>query len=456
MSSSTAYYTHLHDRDVQSNDGTEHKDEDQWSGDDQDSEDGGPRKRKSAKTSGPSGPMSVSCELCKNRKVKCDRGHPQCGWCVRNGQICEYKERRKPGLRAGYGRALEARLDKLEGVLETHQHILQRLTASEIEVGAAANGPVSTNVRSNQDLTTRSLPQYTGLAGMCSTPGSDARVSDGTPQLSNEMSQQQASNFLRHASQSSLSGPRFRSGNVYAPSDPPVQSPSLNIARAPEAYSVKHNSIPSTVFYDADLPPYDLLYALTELFFQHINTWCPILYRRTTLDTLFGPTPLEEADCILLHAIVATTLRFSIDPRLNEALRERYYNTSKQKVLLYGLENSSVKALQALVSDTSSRFSYRCSECQMDQDCSVRAAHRAFKTNPSASMHQLRSDAGSFSSGHHWQLERPSRLERISTNYKERCAARFGGRDDVGVDSASLSVHLHSSSYGAARIRVLH
>ena len=101
---------------------------------------------------------------------------------------------------------------------------------------------------------------------------------------------------------------------------------------------------------DQDFPPYDLLYALTDQYFKHINTWCPILHRRSTLDSLFGPTSLEEADRILLHAIVATTLRFSTDSRLNEQSRERYHNVSKQKVLLYGLENSSVKALQALVS----------------------------------------------------------------------------------------------------------
>lgn len=41
-----------------------------------------------------------------------DRGQPSCGWCSRNDQICEYKERKKPGLRAGYGRELEQRLGK--------------------------------------------------------------------------------------------------------------------------------------------------------------------------------------------------------------------------------------------------------------------------------------------------------------------------------------------------------
>lgn len=98
-----------------------------------------------------------------------------------------------------------------------------------------------------------------------------------------------------------------------------------------------------------DLPPYDLLYALVDLYFEHINTWCPILHRRTTLDNFFGPSPLEEADRVVLYAIVATALRFSADARLNEENRKRYHDCSKQKVLLYGLENSSVKALQALV-----------------------------------------------------------------------------------------------------------
>jgi len=126
----------------------------------------------------------------------------------------------------------------------------------------------------------------------------------------------------------------------YSPHTSALESPSLNIA---------DGSQPQFSSTDHDLPPYDLLYALADLYFKHINTWCPILHRRTTLDALFGPSSLEEADRILLHAIVATTLRFSTDTRLNDDNRRRFHDTSKQKVLLYGLENSSVKALQALV-----------------------------------------------------------------------------------------------------------
>lgn len=100
---------------------------------------------------------------------------------------------------------------------------------------------------------------------------------------------------------------------------------------------------------DQDLPPYDLVYSLADLYFKNINTWCPILHRKTTLDSLFGPSTLQEADRILLHAIVATTMRYSTDVRLTEERRINYHKISKDKVLLYGMENSSVKSLQALV-----------------------------------------------------------------------------------------------------------
>jgi hypothetical protein len=67
------------------------------------------------------------------------------------------------------------------------------------------------------------------------------------------------------------------------------------------------------------------------------------------LGSLFGDTSLEESDRIILHAIVATTLKFSTDQRLTPEKRQRYHRTSKEKVMLYGIEHNSVKALQALV-----------------------------------------------------------------------------------------------------------
>lgn len=100
---------------------------------------------------------------------------------------------------------------------------------------------------------------------------------------------------------------------------------------------------------DVDFPPYDLLYGLVDLFFKHIYPWCPILHRQSTLNSLFGDSSLEEADKVILHAIVATALKFSTDQRLTAENRARYHQNSREKVLLYGIDHSSVKSLQALV-----------------------------------------------------------------------------------------------------------
>ncbi|RJE27336.1 C6 transcription factor [Aspergillus sclerotialis] len=289
-------------------------------------------------------PQTVSCELCKQRKVKCDRNQPSCGWCTRNGQLCEYKERKKPGLRAGYGKELEQRLDRLEEVIQTQArlietHIIQNQPRPSYDFPrpappsygspsepSAAHGPSPRNIMYLHDAPVAAPPRQTDFS---ITSPSDVsvnnpmanQISNGIPQVPSIPHAQTTTNNDYSGNESSLKVPV----NLFSNQQQSLTDPEL------------------------DLPPYDLLYALVDLYFEHVNTWCPILHRRTTLDTFFGPSPLEEADRMVLYAIVATTLRFSADGRLNIENRKRYHDCSKQKVLLYGLENSSVKALQALV-----------------------------------------------------------------------------------------------------------
>lgn len=152
--------------------------------------------------------------------------------------------------------------------------------------------------------------------------------------------------------------PANRVEEVRAPPETESVSPKIHTPSSHQSFYGQANQNPLDdttsqetlqIGQEVRFPPYDLLYALVDLYFKHINTWCPILHRRTTLETLFGPPRLKEDDRILLHAIVATTLRFSQDPRLTDESRKYFHDSSKQKVLLYGLENSSIKALQALV-----------------------------------------------------------------------------------------------------------
>ncbi|KFX94384.1 hypothetical protein O988_06333, partial [Pseudogymnoascus sp. VKM F-3808] len=312
-------------------------------------------------------PVRVSCELCKQRKVKCDRGQPSCRWCSRNGARCEYKERKKPGLRAGYGRELEQRLDRLEDILQTHARILETALGpqqgnhdgqgnhvNQSNQTALHNGQIyeSNKVMGGHLPRIESAPfmqktsafsgstpqQHSDFPNSLSPPTPSMQSMHGDAYMQQQQQQHQAHQQHQAQQQQILQNGSQPAAQYYNTAQPPVESPTLNISES-------LTEVPS----DSDLPPYDLLYALVDLFFKHVNTWCPMLHRRSTLDSLFGPSQLEEADRILLHAIVATTLRFSNDPRLTDERRNHYHDISKQKVLLYGLENSSVKALQAMV-----------------------------------------------------------------------------------------------------------
>ncbi|KAJ3946498.1 hypothetical protein N0V92_013342 [Colletotrichum tropicale] len=338
----------LNDQDSDDGNQLHSADENDLDQDDQDVTRLGKRKR----------PISVSCELCKQRKVKCDRGQPSCGWCSRNGALCEYKERKKPGLRAGYGRELEQRLDKLEEILRAHAEILQATLTSSQHNGTApsirnSNPSLPSDhgtpretanlFRPSESIRTPQAETALFLQKPSTYPPSTQSMEFGmpppTPSMHEFQGQMPMSSMPAPPSHvAAMSHPSSAAQEYYGTNQTQLHSPDVPMAQS------QTSTTP-----DQELPPYDLLYALVDLYFKHINTWCPILHRKTTLDSLFGPSTLEETDRILLHAIVATTLRYSTDSRLTEDSRQHYHSISKQRVLLYGMENSSVKALQALV-----------------------------------------------------------------------------------------------------------
>ena len=269
-------------------------------------------------------PFNVTCEACKARKVRCDRTQPACGWCTRNDHVCEYKERKKPGLRAGYGRELEGRLDRLEDLLAEQGQLL----AAHLADSCALNGTSAASVQHQRPSHDDRAMRFDGDNSL------QQQVIDPNlrPTLSRQGSLQYPPSHTDHNAQTQ---------NQYTPA---AQSHAMTSPLLTSGYQ--------TAAFDAQtviLPPYDLLYSLVDLYFKHVNVWLPLLDRKSTLDRLFGATPLEEADRVLLNALVAVSLRFSKDPRLTLETRQHYHNASKQRVQLFGLENSSVRSLQALV-----------------------------------------------------------------------------------------------------------
>ncbi|KAF2868703.1 fungal-specific transcription factor domain-containing protein [Massariosphaeria phaeospora] len=299
-------------------------------------------------------PLSVSCETCKARKVRCDRSHPSCGWCLKNNSVCTYLPRKKPGLRAGYGRELEARLgecspppDKLESLLHHQQHQITQLSSNHLPpvVTSPQDAPI---FRAPPIVQTPHVPRPE-TALFIQKPAGFPSQNAIQPAFGNTMAERRQSGpvagngYHTGSEEPSLSGQQPLGG----------QHRDSYSHMAPSPFNADRFGQPpmATVLgqADNDFPPYDLLYGLVDLFFKHIYPWCPILHRQTTLNSLFGDSSLDEPDRIILHAIVATTLRFSTDQRLNPEKRGRYHQTSKERVLLYSIENSSVKSLQALV-----------------------------------------------------------------------------------------------------------
>ncbi|KAK4168489.1 fungal-specific transcription factor domain-containing protein [Cladorrhinum sp. PSN259] len=327
-------------------------------------------------------PISVSCELCKQRKVKCDRTQPSCGWCSRNNATCEYKERKKPGLRAGYGRELEQRLDKLESKIRQHEetiriqeqtvrahaellHTLANNASPRTHHNVNSQGSVRGSIASHHN-SDRGTPREPASHPIFSRMGSDPIR---TPQAETALFLQRSSTSVDFGLPAPVpvttSTPNMQDGyrglSAMSPRThlPPLLGHTVSTqdyyGAAASSLAPIHSppSLPpppaSRQSVDQDLPPYDLLYSLVDLYFKHVNTWCPILHRKSTFDSLFGHSMPDEMDKIVLHAIVATSLRYSTDSRLNDENRQRYHEASKRRVLLYGMENLSVKSLQALV-----------------------------------------------------------------------------------------------------------
>ena len=95
---------------------------------------------------------------------------------------------------------------------------------------------------------------------------------------------------------------------------------------------------------DKDLPDKNIQALSLDLYFAHIHPWCPILHQKS-LREKFNFSRITSEDFILLHAIIAVTMRFF--PRDKIDLKQ--HEKSKNIVVLYGMDHCSVTVLQALV-----------------------------------------------------------------------------------------------------------
>ncbi|CAK7265756.1 hypothetical protein SEPCBS57363_001747 [Sporothrix epigloea] len=298
--------------------------------------------------------QKISCELCKTRKVKCDRAEPACSWCARHNRQCVYLKRQTPGSRTRINAELEAKVNRIDSLLRALGRRVEEHISRDHAGGFAEAGPEGT---SSNNVGSHSGD---GLSpSMCSPTAADSSVfrpdddHNQTPvSLPPPMTSSSSGGMLWPGSSAGHGAPES-SFNDYDDDETVAGGGSaLRHRHAIQRYSTSS----STAMFSAaskppgaELPPNDMLYTLVDLFFKHCNTWCPILDRKTIFGTFFGATSLEEPDRVLLHAIVATTLRFSKDARLTPEARDYYHATSSQVVRLYAMDHMTVPALRALV-----------------------------------------------------------------------------------------------------------
>ncbi|POR39311.1 Putative transcriptional regulatory protein [Tolypocladium paradoxum] len=304
---------------------------------------GAKRKRtKHQKTS----PLS-SCELCKARKVKCDRAEPACGWCARHNRACVYLERQKPGSRIGFTLELEAKVNRVDALLQTlwrrvEDHIAHDHSASAVHTLS----PAVRNHNTQQIVRVPAPPDANGPPRPVALPAGTPAPQGRTPVARSSPPWQgpdDSHDGLPGGARTSIPGPP--TSLPMGANDSSFHNHSNPASRV--AGGAREGS--SSLSGGTDLPPHDMIYTLVDLYFKHCNTWCPILDRKSTFGVFFGSTSLSEVDRVLLHAIVATTLRFLKDPRLSPEMRAHYHAVSKHAVMIYAMEHVSVAALKALV-----------------------------------------------------------------------------------------------------------
>ncbi|PNY26689.1 transcriptional regulatory protein [Tolypocladium capitatum] len=277
--------------------------------------------------------QKTSCELCKARKVRCDRADPACSWCARHNRTCIYLERQKPGSRIGFTLELETKVNRVDALLQTLWRRVEDHIANDHSPAAVQTlSPAVSNHSTQQIDSFPPPPDANGPPRSVGLPAGTPLLRGRTPAAFSSPSWQGTDGSLAGLSggtRASIPGP---------PTSLPMggDDPASRVAGGARAGS-------SSLSGGTDLPPHDMIYTL------HCNTWCPILDRKSTFGVFFGSTSLSEVDRVLLHAIVATTLRFLKDPRLSPKMRSHYYAVSRRTVMMYAMEHVGVATLRALV-----------------------------------------------------------------------------------------------------------
>ncbi|THV89348.1 hypothetical protein D6D26_09787, partial [Aureobasidium pullulans] len=183
-------------------------------------------------------------------------------------------------------------LNKLENVLQAQQQLLQHFTSvipglTSQQINHQSPSALSTAQSVDQGSRSEaalymqrpaSYPSVTSPASAITNTGFGVHsLNIAQSGQQGEQYSQQLQDAQQQQPQHGTPHPRLESHSEapYAPTNPPLESPSLNIPGSGQSGNLTNPQmqIPSQMAtsQDAELPPYDLLYSLVDLFFKHVN-----------------------------------------------------------------------------------------------------------------------------------------------------------------------------------------
>ncbi|KIW93894.1 uncharacterized protein Z519_05209 [Cladophialophora bantiana CBS 173.52] len=232
--------------------------------------------------------LSKACETCKQKKTRCDSSRPHCGTCRRTGTACVYREKGQPGLRPGYGKAIEQRLSLLESNMDKIN-------------------------QSIQDVLNHVRPDIAASSTVLEAPARDAGPSG-------------------------RNGPEAQMWQSSQLPEMPYFPASPLIERLPAPLS-----LPPLDLTERGLPPVQVVQELVELFFEVVYPYIPLFCKQNFTANMF--TPERQ---ILLHGIVAVSFRFWRKQAPSPEERDRFVKTSREQVLLKAIDTCTLVSTQAL------------------------------------------------------------------------------------------------------------
>ncbi|KAF4811740.1 Citrinin biosynthesis transcriptional activator ctnR [Colletotrichum siamense] len=274
-----------------------------------------PRKRQAV--------ISKACEHCKVKKARCDSSRPQCGMCQRKGVVCEYKEKGQPGLRPGYGKAVEQRLSLLEDNMENMSRTVQEILSC---------------VQNYQKDPIQTQPLEAQLSALGTSPDPTRTTSDREQQQTGPSDGEPLWQPVSASLPTTASTATATDLNIFA------ASPLLErIDPRPPLESWDVTNTPTVTTADSSLPPEPIIRELVDLFFEHVYPWAPLLHRPSFLSKAFS-----SEQQVVLHGIVVVAYRFWRKATPPAEVRGAQIKTSREQILLRSIDVASLASTQAL------------------------------------------------------------------------------------------------------------